>query len=417
MSPAFSVEWEGDNQAFTFTNGHHSPQRMALSTIVDMARYFNAGVQGCLDSIFPSCFSRSDFEVRKLTDDLSGAPIFEQEANFVITKPIIDRLHHAMLKNGVRLTDRQKVQGFLKKEQEILRVLLIAITLTIGIPPLPTDLAEIRYKASLNGTHCRSIFLSNGSVLLATAQRRINGRIYPASVWTFPPEVGDALMVYICIVRPTAIKLMETVGEKPHHDLSTHLFASNHARRPGKRAWNPTHISEIIKNATKEHTQVRLTPTQLCGIIKAIYGHYFPLMTFTRRVKTSTTSANSQAGHNQITSDLNYGLSTDLPPGISMRGSTFSFLVEKSRAWHAVIGTGPSHWSLAENMERISVVKHTYDLIAALHRARWLVCCFYDFSGTLDRNATRARAAEILRAQPFLKFPLDIVCIKCCSPS
>lgn len=390
---------------------------MALSTIVDTARSFNARVQGCLDSIFPSCFSCSDFDVRKLRDDLTGTPIFEQEVNFVIAKPIIDKLHHAVLKNGERLRDRQKVQSFLKKDQGFLRVLLVAITLTIGVPPQPTDLAGIRYKAGLDCTQCRNIFLSNGSILLATPQRRINGRIFPASVWTFPPEVGDALIVYICIVRPAAIKLMQTVGEEPHRDLFTHLFVHNHGRRPGKRGWSAPHISEIIEIAMKEHTQIRLTPTHLSRIMKAIYRHYFPSMTITQHVKSSTASANLQAGHNQITSDLNYGLSTNLPPGISMRGSTFSFLVEKSRAWHGVIGAGPSHWSLAENMERISVVKHMSDQIAALHRARWLVCRYYNISGILDSNATRTRAAEILRTQPFLEFPHDMVCIKFCSPS
>ena len=210
---------------------------------------------------------------------------------------------------------------------------------------------------------------------------------------------------------------METVGEKPHHDWFTHLFVHNHSRRPGKRALSAPHISETIENATKEHTQIRLTPTHLSHIMKAIYRHYFPSMTITHRVTTSMTSANLQAGHNQITSDLNYGLSTNLPPGISMCDSTFSFLVEKSRAWHAVIGTGPSHWSLAENVEGILVVKHMSDQIAAFHRTRWLVCRFYDFFGILDRNVMRTRAAEILRTQPFLKFPNDMVRIKFCSPS
>jgi len=413
VSPAFSVEWEQDHQVFSFTDGHHStPQRMALSTIINTARYFNTRVQESLYSIFPPCFSRLDLGTLNLKDDLTGTPIFQQEVNFIITKPIINKLHHLVLKSGVRTRDRHKVQSFLKKEQEFLQVLLVAITLTIGIPPQRTDLAEIRYKGSSDGTQCRNIVLSNGGVLLATPQKRINGRIFPASVWSFPPEVGDALTIYICIVRPTAIKLMETIGEKPHRDLFTHLFGYNHARRPGKCAWSTRRISEIIENTTEQHTQVRLMPTHLSGIMKAIYRHYFPLMNNTWRVKSSTTSANSQAGHTQITSDLNYGLSTNLPPGISMTSSTFSFLVEKSRAWHAIIGTSPSQWSLAENMERISVVKHTYDQIATLHRARWVVCRSYDFSGTLERNATRTRAAEILRRQPFLKFPLDVVCIK-----
>ena len=413
VNPAVCIEWEQDGQAFTFTNNQClTPRRLALSTIIDMASDFSAQVQESLDSLLPPGFSRSLFDIHNLKDDLTGTPIFEQEANFTILKSIIDDLHHAVLKDGVRMQDRRKVQYFLKKEQEFLDVLLVAIVLTIGIPPQAAQFAEIRW-ASLDGKHCRNIFLLNKEILLALSQRRVNSRIYPALVWAFPPEVGDALAFYVCIVRPAAIKLIETVGEKPHCDRFTHLFIVNCASRRGTHAWDGRKISTTIENATKEHTQLRLTLTHLYCIMKEIYKHHFPFITISQHVRSSTTIANSQGGHTQLTSDFHYGLSKSLPSGISMSNAFFSFFVEKSKAWHGVIGARPSHWSLSESMRKISSMKHRCNLSAALHSARWLVCRFYDFSGTLDGHATRVRAVEILHTKSYLKFPFDMVSIEC----
>ncbi len=415
-NPAVRIEWEEDGQAFTFTDNQClTPRRLALSTIINMASYFSARVQESLYSLLPSGFSHSLFDIRNLKDDLTGTPIFEQEANFTTLKSIIDDLHHTVLKDGARMHDRRKVQFFLAKEQEFLSVLLAAIVLTMGIPLQAAQFAEIRFRASSDGKHCWNIFLSNNEILLALPQRRVNSRIYPALVWAFPPEVGGSLAFYVCVVRPAAIKLIETVGEKPHHNLFTHLFIVNRATRRGTHAWDGRQISTTIENATKEHTQIRLTLTHVHCIMREIYKHHLPFITISQRIGSRTMVANSQGGHTQLTSDFHYGLGKSLPSGISMSDAFFSFLVEKSKAWHGVIGACPSHWSVSESIRKISSVRHRYNLSAALHRARWLVCRFYDFSGILDRNATRARAVEILHTKSYLKFPFDTVSIECSS--
>jgi hypothetical protein len=95
-----------------------------------------------------------------------------------------------------------------------------------------------------------------------------------------------------------------------------------------------------------------------------------------------------------------------------MSDTVFYFRLEKSRIWHGVIGVSPSHWSVAGDMGKILSVAHQHDQITALHRARWLICRLYDFSGTLDRSATRVRVTEILQTQPFLKFPVHVVRIR-----
>ena len=409
-NPALLIEWEQGDQAFTFTDGQDfTPRKLGLSTIIDTARYFINRVQESLESILPSGYCLSLLNLRNLKDDLTGTPIFEQEANFDIIKPVIDELHHAVLKD-VQSYKPRLVQHFLKKEQEFLDVLLVAIVLSIGIPPQAGQLSEIRYRASSDG--CRGIFLSNQSVLLAMPRRRANSREYPALVWALPPQVGNTLLFYVSVIRPTAIKLIETVKETPHGDLFTHLFAYNHARRPGRRAWTPRHISTTIETATIHHTQLCLTLSQLYRIMKEIYEHHFPFITISRRLRSHTTTANLQAGHHQITADFHYGLSQSLPPGISMSNTAFFFRLEKSRIWHGVIGACPSHWSVAEGVMKISSAVNQHNQIAALHRARWLICRFYDFSGTLDRKATRAQAAAILQRRPFLKFPVDMVCIE-----
>ena len=412
-NPAVQIEWEQGGQAFAFTDSQClTPRRLILSTIIDMATYFGAQVQISLDSLLPFGFSHSRFNINDLTDDHSGTPVFEQEENFATTKPLIDDLHHALLKDGVRTQNRQKVRCFLTKEQEFLGVLLIAIVLTIGIPPQAAQFTEIRYRTSSDGKHSPNIILHNQDILLAMPQRKINSRIFPALVWALPPEVGNTIAFYVCIVRPAAIKLMETVGEEPHRDLFTHLFVVNRASRRGTRAWSGPQISATVETATKEHTQLRLTLTHLYCIMKEIYNHHFSFISISQHARSNTMTANSQGGHTQITSDFYYGLSKTLPPGISMSDSFFSFLVEKSKTWHGVIGARPSHWSLSQSIRKIDVVKHRYNQSAALHRARWLVCRYYDFSGTFDRDTTRAKAVELIRTKPFLKFLIDTVSLE-----
>ncbi len=414
-NPAILIEWEENKQEFKYTDGRCLvPRGIALSTMVNMARHFTSNVQDALESLLPTSFNWQTLNTLSMKDNLSGTPFSKQQPNLAIINPLIDSLYDALLKTegkGSPLIKRL-IRSYLEKEQKFLQALLLAIALTIGIPPRAGQLANIRYMASSDGIECRNIFLRNNIVSLAISQQQRNSHKCRALVWTFPPEVGNILVFYLSVVRPVTIKLLQEAGKKLHSDHHSHLFIYNHARRPGRLVWSAVHAANILEEETQSYTGHTLTLTHLYQFMTSIYKRHFPLLVVSRHVKPATSIANLQADHDQTMSDFNYGLTTTLPSGMFMTNSSFSMFVERSAAWHATIGMCPAYQSVLENARSVHDVRKRINKILALHHARWLVVHSYDFSGTDEKSARRTQAIELLQSAQFLDFPIEPVSVQ-----
>lgn len=394
------VQWVDQGQTLLYSDpGSRQPFRIRLSSFLDMIRQLVDNAKNLYASFLPPGYHSPTMNVSDLTDNgLLGQSIFAQPSNRAIFTPLAVAFYDAAIADSTRSR-----QEFHRQEQELLQGLLIAVSMTIGIPPRAFQLAGMLYEASDTNGQKRSLYIKKGVVVLGWARAAKSLRsIYQASFWALPGDLGKIILNYLGVIRPASIKLLQSRNMDVHKDLNTHIFAFTTSLKSKSSAWPGTHISAILKAATGSKINFEMSPARLRQLMTAVYRKHFPAYI---QVTPFPTLIYYKAGHTTHAAPNN-AFHDFFGSRVVTSDESVSRHIGVSQVWQGVLGMLPNMCGFFGSIRGPSDKQMRDGRASALDRARWLI--YRSFVG-LDATKVRGEALNMLRDRSFMSIPFEPV--------
>jgi hypothetical protein len=228
--------------------------------------------------------------------------------------------------------NRNQVNHWNKKVDELGQWLLAAYHLSSGMPARATEIAAFTYRNT--PTKSRNLFVSKGKSCLYTVQTYHKCQNAVGSTKTIPRflegRLGRLLLASLVFIRPFQERLAEELGDtEKSTDLRRFLFVKNGHRMDGEDVSNAinfafnTVLQKNIQFSQVRHVLVAFVRSQIKRSLIPDLGMILPIA--------------AQAGHSEETEERIYGrLGSDEPYTTSAEEFTRYWIL--STMWHQLLG-------------------------------------------------------------------------------
>jgi hypothetical protein len=398
------IDWMDQGHTLSYNDpGCRQPFQIRLSSFLVMVQQLVNNAKDLYRSFFPLEYKPPTINISDLKDNGSlGQSIFEQPSNHAIFTPLADVFYNAAIADSTR-----SQQEFHHQEQKLLQALLVAVSMTTGIPPRASQLAGILYKASDVNCHKRNLYIKKGIIVLgwARASKSLKS-VYQASFWALPGDLGEIILNYLGIIRPASIKLLQSESMDIPNGLNTHIFAFTKSPKSKSSAWPSTHITAVLKAATGLKIGFEMSPARLRQLMTAVYRKHFPAFI---QVTPFRTLIHYRAGHATYTTPENI-FHDFFGSRVSISDESVSHHISVSQVWQGVLGMLPNRCGFFASIRGPSERRIRDNQASALDQARWLI---YRSFSVLDATKVREKALNVLADRSFISIPSEPVRYTC----
>lgn len=369
------IEWSDYGHTFSYSDPRYrQPFQISLSTFVITVQQLVANARDLYKSFLPQGYEPPSVDISILRDNgLLGQSVFGQESNRGIFTPFVESLYNAVL------CDTQRTrQEFHSQEQKLLQAILVSVSMTIGVPPRAFQLAGMLYKADEDDCYKRNLYIRKGIVLLGWARSKSFQSIYQASLWALPADLGELILYYLGVIRPTSIKLLQRNNVGIHKDLYTSIFVFSKSLKSKRSTWSTTHVNSILKAATGQKINLELSLPRLRQLMTAIYRKHFPAFIQATPFKTLIAYG---GGHPTLANGFHNFFGTR----INISDESVSRYIEVSQVLQGALRMLPNRCGIFANIKGQSERQIRNNQAFALDQARWMI----------TRSFTRFDAANV----------------------
>ena len=367
-----------------------------------------------LRRLLPSEMKPEEFRVT--VSDLKDHPkrvegVFEQNA--AVFEDLVQKVYDGLMKDEeerfrishmndrrrrVLATKNEGHQKWLDLEENLLKHLLCTICLTSGIPPRSFQLADFRYTSSADAK--RNLYILKSTVVIGWPRSKSFNRTIQAALWALPSVLGEALLLYLGVIRRVSITFTKAIGRVPAVQTLTHFFVTAPSvageKRVNQPIWTGSQINRVLKTTlASSPLEAELTPSILRHVCTAIYKTHFPQMinpnernTFMKEI---TSIVNRQGDHNQLTVNQNYAIGNG---EFNLTDAEIDQFFVVSFTFQAVVGSTPDSRNILENLRKLPDFVEAENQKIAMDRARILVMTKYQVRG-------KEEAESVLADRPF----------------
>lgn len=335
----------------------------------------------------------------QLSDDLNDpVSIFRQSGNTTLLEPTINTVGQSLLQS---LTSENAMHTWLRHNEDLLSLFLVAVALTCGIPPRGFQFASLQFDRCSETGASRGLFLIDGCLAIGKPAAKQSGRSRQEScLWFLPPALASCLAFYLAVLRPVVIKVRTRVRKEVDHQ-DTCIFCRSIPRIAGAHSWSGDEISQMVQHHTK-NLNINLSIALLRQLYTAFFRQYFPGLCDPGAQEDSLVDRQGQ--HRFYTGQRHYGqLIGNVPRSLGIDLTEARKLGAMSQLLHIVFGLRPpdEHWR--PFLEDAHFLPHAKHARHALDTARLLV--LYEY-GILSRGTgppAAIRARKILLAHPYFR--------------
>lgn len=412
---AIRVEPDSTGLVFFYSEARlMDPIQISLTGLKETVSVLTNETIDILHSLLPSEMKPEEFRVT--ISDLNDHPkrvesVFEQ--NTAVFEDLVQKVYDGLMKDGeerfrmLQMDNRRRRvpaakneghQTWLDLEENLLKHLLCMICLTSGIPARSFQLADFRYTSSADAK--RNLYILKSTIVIGWPRSKSFNRTIQAAVWALPPLLGEALLLYLGVIRRVSITFTKAVGRVPAVQTLTHFFVTAPSvageKRVNQPIWTGSQINRVLKTTlASSPLEAELTPSMLRHVCTAIYKTHFPQMinpnkrnTFVMEV---TSIVNRQGDHSQQTTNQNYAIGNG---EFDLTDAEIDQFFVVSFTFQAVVGSTPGSRNILENLRKLPAFVEAENQKIAMDRARILVLTKYRVRG-------KEEAVSVLADRPF----------------
>jgi len=341
------------------------------------------------------------FDVHAIEDDPTSDKSFIRTAAATeVFAPMRSAIWKHLTSDGLidlnHRIDRQKAEVWLHQDQVVLELILTSFSLTCGITPRPMQMAFTFMKI---GDTPRNLYIIGEYVVIAfpRPKNKMKGQNRTAGLWVLPIDLAKPLLLYLGVIRPLSIKILDKVGwSHPYHD--THIFVHNGKNKYG--LWDGSHINTIIHTRLAAAVGLAADALDLRQIFQTISKKHFSFLLERPRGRDQGPSPlNAQADHTNIVAICNYAVEQVRAP------ASFGFSSELSDRFFLCSHTLQAAFGLAGVPQKLNTVLSGMQIHIdeenrriAMDQARFLICREYHImEGSVEENVK-----NISDKKPFL---------------
>jgi hypothetical protein len=232
---------------------------------------------------------------------------------------------------STKKTRNERVQFWFNAEEILLESILSGMVLSTGISARAFQIEGFRYTLSSTAEHKRNLYICKKNIVIGFPKSKLYSQMIQEALWALPPELSQTLILYLSVIQPVSIQLMEYLHQKPHCWSTSHIFVLAHSH-----VWQKGKINAIIKSQTFSGLKIKLTVKECQQLISCMFRKHLPLL-IEPKDSTMTSMANKQADHSQVISNQ-YGQSTGYMTGPSMSNTCVNGFLKVSHGWQALLG-------------------------------------------------------------------------------
>lgn len=285
--------------------------------------------------------------------------------------------------------NRKKCTEYLERTLRLQAVILLLLVLTCGITARAWQIATLQYRTTTNSL--RNIRLYKGELLVTNPQAKQNDQRMYAAFWVLPPTLAKFLLLYLGVIRPIQIWILETL-HIPAEQHKSHIFAHMTTRNKQSYLFSMTDVNNIVRKSDLKMELRPLRHAQI-GIVKR---HFPDLM---RSAQSGESPCNRQSQHTGQTTRQCYAIDEmEHVTGYSTENCQEQLAV--SHAFHYLWCLIPSYAKI-----RAPFLERDWDKnrMHALWVARDLVMGARGYNlGMLSKENLVNRVNDILLRRPFL---------------
>jgi hypothetical protein len=357
------IEWSDYGHTLSYNDpGCRRPFNVGLSSFVIMVQQLVANARDLYKSFLPQGYEPPSVDISVLRDNGSlGQSVFEQESNRAIFTHFVDDFYNVVLCDVQRTR-----QEFHSQEQKLLQAILVAVSMTIGVPPRTFQLAGMLYKADEGNCCKRNLYIRKGVVVLGWPRSKSFKSIYQASLWALPEVLGELIIHYLGVIRPASIKLLQRNNIDVHEDLNTCIFVFTKSLKSKRCTWSTTHVNSILKAATGPKINLELSLPRLRQVMTAIYRKHFPAFIQATPFKTLIAYGGGHPTHVNVFHNF-FGSS------VSLSDESVSCYIEVSRVLQGALRMLPNGCGIFASIKGQSDRQISRNQAFALDQARWMI--------------------------------------------
>lgn len=391
---------------FTYSSRRVSHHRI---NFVDLKALTNSLItQGKeqLLSLFPSKLNPEELNVHEsdLNDSMASTKsIFEQ--NSTVFNPLVNKVFDQLMEEGEERYQlwkekgrQRKVQEWLDGDENLIEYILGGISLSSGVPARGFQMSDFLYASSEEGK--RNLFIYKSNVVIGFPKSKSFSRTTQDSLWALPPHLSQTVLLYLGVIRPVSMRLINVVHRKTSYLAKTHIFVTAQSwESVGTRS---SKINTIVQGQTRSAIGVPLSMGTLRQLITAIFRkHLSDMIDLPAADSNATSIVNRQADHTQQTAN-HYGQNAGSTTGLNMSDSDIDKFIESSHAWQVLLGIRSPGQKMQERLHKIPAdcLKEGNQMIA-MDQVRSALCQEYGIGGP-NWGTSQKRAREVLRMSPFM---------------
>lgn len=226
------------------------------------------------------------------------------------------------------LRDKDGCRMWLKRTKTFLETLAVVIHITYGQPARAEELASVLIKNQTFGM--RNIYWSRGRVMLATSYSKTRSTTGKEELVAgfLPKEVGDLLVKYLSLIRPTEAFLAERIGCKAYENYEVVLFTDD------EKIWSGQWLSGTFKRQMNQWGPAALGFREYRQLITVFMRKHMNERDYNKR-RDGDDVRDIQAGHRSHTAVMRYGVGADDMTGVSS-DRLWAFF-RASQEWHHLL--------------------------------------------------------------------------------
>ncbi|KNZ79295.1 hypothetical protein J132_10941 [Termitomyces sp. J132] len=311
----FHVNWCDNGAAMRITRTNGNDLKLDIAILRAAAQNSLEAVDSAIQNAIGSSVSYSDFKIAAIQDDFaSEKSLFDRSDNQAVFKPFVEQIWFALTARSSkqsldptfvdRLTGRwcdKNVDDALNRFQNLLDSLLLAISITCGVPPRGWQTLHILFRQY--GTFRRNVRIYRQSHILLTnprAKQRDSSEF--AAFWSLTQRLGTALIFYLGVIRPIVIDIFRRRSISVD-DQMTHVFARS-TKRTKMFTSEPFSYTTADLNHMLMKSPLQAENRTLRHINIAILREHFPeVMTF---AQNGDSAGDRQSQHQGSTARVHY---------------------------------------------------------------------------------------------------------------
>ncbi|THH20264.1 hypothetical protein EUX98_g8613, partial [Antrodiella citrinella] len=283
---------------------------------------------------------------------------------------------------------KDKVVAYVNKDHAFLECLAFILQSLSGNPMRAFQAAELCFKAPQN-SHRNLHKDSSGMLLIGWPKAKGAWRTkVKSAAWLLPLAVTTPVEIYIALVRPWVIKVLQKQGRQVSPALHTHLFAGCLSRTRTAQ-WPASSVNAALRNfgiAKMRDESYALNSGEMRQFYNAVFKKHLPDLLST--VPDQDTAFNMQGQHSNATAESHYGRDA---AAMGLRHVDLVAMLRVSQSLHALFKVAP--WPASYNLSAANEAR--FEAIASsVARAR--VATSRCFMGSVAPGPNRVQETNVL---------------------